>query len=158
MLRIFGTTEKWDDIAYLKGALNRKEAEPVRSLILEARALTPGVSDNEVLLLPGDPNLESWFARPRPELSSPVIFVDQYYDRFVEEDFKRLLTNPPRLIIIGPDPFWRYFFYHWSSNYGTERLINQVSKSLLPEKYTLAKELKMDLEYGPESFQIFVRK
>ena len=129
----------------------------MHDLVLEARLLTQDASDNQILLLPNDPNIESWFARPKPLLSSPIVFVDQYFGRYVDEDFIRLQVNPPKLIIIGPNPFWINFFHMWKEP-GAERLIDAVTGSLLPQKYVLVKELHMNLEMGPETFQIYSRK
>jgi hypothetical protein len=49
----------------------------MRELVGIVRSAADASTDRTVLLLPNDPNVEAWFDRPRPSLSSAIIFVDQ---------------------------------------------------------------------------------
>src|SRR4029077_9025542 len=97
----------WPEIAHLRGAYLNPDARGMRRLCAIVRDLT--TADDTVLLMPNDPNVEAWFARPRPRLSSLFVFADQYLDRFVEADLRTLEEQLPALIVIGPRNFWRGF-------------------------------------------------
>jgi hypothetical protein len=124
------------EIPYLRGAKLPERAVAFRDLATEVRRLAPDPQNDEVLVLPEDPNLESWWERKRPALTSAMIFVDEYWDRYVEEDVRRLNSNPPRLVLIGPQKTWREFSRQWQVSRGAERLIDEVTGTLLtPERY-----------------------
>lgn len=129
--------ESWPEIAHLRGARMPVWADDMRSLVSLVRDLTPDATEDQVLLLPADPNVEAWFERPRPALSGVIIFADQYWDRYVDEDFRRLQESPPRVIIIGPRNFWRAFQRAWNEDWGTSRLIDRVQSELIPAQYEL---------------------
>lgn len=135
-------TETWPEVAHLAGARMPPRGEGLREVVARVRELA-GPRDR-VLLLPDDPNVEAWFERPRPHLSSAIVFVDQYWDRYVDEDFAALRRDPPRVIVIGPRDlamgsrriaFWRVFFSAWQRDSGAERLIDRVTRELLPAAY-----------------------
>lgn len=131
----YNCTESWPEVGHLQGARLRENANGMRSLIERVRALAPDAEADEVLLLPGDPNVEAWFERPRPALSSSIIFADQYWDRYVDADFSRLEANPPKVIVIGPRGRWRQFHHGWQVDRGAERLIDRIQDELIPDRY-----------------------
>lgn len=128
-------TESWPEIRHLRGARLRETAREMRSLVHRVRELAPDERNDAVLLLPGDPNTEAWFERPEPALTSLIIFQDQYWDRYVEEDFRRLAANPPKVIVIGPRDAWPGFFDLWQKGYGAKRLIRKIEHELIPARY-----------------------
>jgi hypothetical protein len=148
-------TERWGEIAHLLGARLRPEASGMRELIRDVRSFSDQ-EGSEVLLLPNDPNVEAWFERPRPQLSSAIVFVDQYWDRFVDMDFAALERNPPEVIVIGPRNVWRGFSRQWQANRGAERLIDLVVTRLLPGRYTLRKAQKISFHGGVDYMDVYV--
>jgi hypothetical protein len=126
-------SQAWPEIRHLAGARLRPSAEGMRLLVHTVRSITSNQDD--VLLLPNDPHVETWFERPRPTTTSHNIFPDQYLDARVEEDFSLLARNPPAVIIIGPRNFWRSFGRMWHTDKGAERLIDLVQGKLLPTHY-----------------------
>ncbi len=120
-------------IHYMRGATISGDASGVVELTTRLRTLVQ--TNQTVLLLPDDPNLESWFDRKRPVTSCPIVFSDQYWERYVEEDFKRLNSLPPDAIIVGPR-IEMQGAYQWSL--GAQKLINLVRNQLIPKEYTLA--------------------
>jgi len=151
-------TQTWPEVAFLTGARLRESADGMRELVHEVRALAPRSTDR-VLLLPNDPNVEAWFERPRPTLSSAIIFVDQYWDRFVDGDLARLKKDPPEVIVIGPRNRWRFFFMQaWSKpNRGADRLITRVLQEILPRRYTLAHSQAITYMDNEDFMDVFVR-
>ena len=107
----------------------------MRHLVRVVRRLSPKPEDR-VLLLPGDPNVEAWFERPHPLLACPIVFVDQYWDRYVDEDFARLVAEPPTVIVIGPRKVGQ-FIMALNGMSGAARLMARVDKELLPRFYRL---------------------
>ena len=53
-----------------------------------------------------------------------------------DEDFQRLVADPPKVIIIGPRGFRRGFSHLFHVNWGAERLIDRVLGELLPRRFT----------------------
>lgn len=151
-------TERWPEVRHLQGARLRPEAASMRELVRTIRALVPGQSTEQVVLLPGDPAVEAWFERKRPQLSSAILFVDQYWDRYVESDFARLNGQPPKVMVIGPRNYWRRFGWHWRKQWGAERLIDLVQQDLLPERYELHKAQEIRFRGGTDFLDIYVRK
>ena len=153
-------TESWPECNYLRGARLRPASEGMRKLVSTVRSLAVNPSD-EVLLLPDDPNAGAWFERPRPRLSSQMVFVDQYWDRYVEEDLSRLDRNPPKVIVIGPRTFSPAFQQIWrasTTHRGCERLIDLINDQLLPGRYRKWGSQAIDY-HGLEDFMdIYVRK
>jgi len=128
-------TEPWPEVPYLAGVKMRPEADGFRQLVQVAKNNT--TPDNQILILPNDPNFQAFFDRPAPALSCAMIFSDQYWDRYVDSDYTLLSANPPRLIIVGPRLDWRGFSENWHKHWGAERLIDKISDELLPQKYKL---------------------
>ncbi len=151
-------TEAWEEVAYLHGARLPASAQGMRDLVHQLRALAPNPQVDRVLLLPSDPNVESWFARQRPALSSPILFADQYWDQRVEVDLEALRRQPPRVIVIGPRQYWRSFQRHWNKNYGTERLIDAVQRELLPRQYEHRLGQPILHRGGTDFMDVYVRK
>ena len=151
-------TESWPEVDYLAGARLRTGAKGMRRLVAVVRELTPNAESDTALLLPNDPNVEAWFARPRPELSSPIIFADQYWDRYVGEDVEAIRRQLPRAIVIGPQGYWRHFHQIWRDHYGAERLIDAVRKEILPEHYVLHKRIAIKREGLRDYMDVYVRK
>ncbi len=127
----------WPGVSYLDGAKLRQSADGMRRLVTIVKQCAPNADQDTVLLLPEDPNVESWFERRRPPFSSAIVFADQYWDRYVDADFDELLRHPPKVIVIGPRNYWRHFTRQWHPGLGCERLIDRVINELLPGHYDL---------------------
>jgi len=146
-------SERWDEVRYLAGARLQPSAAGMRRLVGVVRGLAaPG---EEVLLLPGDPNVEAWFERPRPRLSSPFIFADQYWDRLVDADVAALAARPPRLIVIGPIGAWRGFHRQFKAGRGAERLVDRVAGELLPARYRRAGTVAIVNQGRPDAMEVW---
>ncbi len=150
--------EKWPEISYLANAELPRRGADMRDLVQLVRDLTSTAGKDEVLLLPNDPNVEAWFDRPRPKLTSAIIFTDQYWDKYVETDLARLKANPPQVIIIGPQGFWRSFSRIWNKNWGAERLIDRIQTDLLPDYYELNRDFEILFQGRTEIMSIYVKK
>ncbi len=148
--------EKWPDIPYLSGVRMRPSADGIHQLVQFAESYT--TPEDQILLLPDDPNFRAFFDRPVPHLSCATIFVDQYWDRYVEADYIRLAANPPKIIIIGPRLFWRRFSRRFHTNWGTERLIDKVVDDLLPHRYTLARSQIISHQGKTDYMDVFIRQ
>ena len=155
---VISCTRACPEIRHLSGALLRPESEGMRELVRVVRLRSTPASHDTVLLLPEDPNVEAWFDRERPGLSSAIIFVDQYWDRYVEQDFAELKRNPPRIIVIGPRNSWRWFFHQWHAQRGAERLIDLVQRELLPRTYDLAKQQPIVYAGRKYFMDVYVRR
>jgi hypothetical protein len=148
-------TEQWPEVPHLAGARMRPQAEGMRELVSLVRRATPNPADR-VLLLPNDPNVEQWFERPRPPLSGPMIFTDQYWDRYVDPDFAALEADPPEVIVIGPRNYWRRFTRQWHPGWGAERLIDRVRDELLPARYRLLAENPITYRRSVDYMDVYV--
>jgi hypothetical protein len=146
----------WPEIAHLKGAGLRPESSGARTLVGRVRALAG--PHEEVLLLPEDPNVQAWFERPRPKLTSAMVFPDQYWDRYVDEDFDRLAADPPKVVVIGPRGFWRTFSHIVHVNWGAERLIDRVQRELLPQRYAMAPAVRVRVMDHDDWMDVAVRR
>lgn len=151
-------TETWPEVKVLRGARMPKRAEGLREFIRVVREFAPDPELDEVLLLPGAPDVEAWFERPVPDLSCPIIFVDQYWDRYVDNDLGRLAAAPPRVIVIGPHDYWRDFFHNWRRNWGAERLIDRIRYEMIAPDYELRASVRFNFRGGTDYFNIFVWK
>ena len=129
-------TERWDEVRHLAGARLQPSAAGMRALVAAVRR--EAARGDQVLLLPNDPNVEAWFERDRPRLSSLFVFADQYWDRRVDADVAALVARPPRVIVVGPVGYWRGFHHQFQSGRGAERLVDRVASGLLPARYELA--------------------
>ncbi len=155
--RVRMSTDTWPEVPYLKGARLTRDAAGMREVVDVVRRLAPDPAD-KVLLLPDDPNVESWFERPRPALSGAIVFVDQYWDRFVDTDFGRLEKDPPKVIVIGPRYWGRFLQLSWGhGNTGAARLIERVDRELLPRYYRLRAEQKIKLNVREDFMDVYVR-
>ncbi len=150
--------DEWPEIRHLAGARLRPQAQGMRELVRLVRSLADPAARDEVLLLPDDPNVEAWMERPRPALSSAIIFTDQYWDRYVDRDFETLKTRPPKVIVIGPRDYWRVFSRKWNVNRGAERLLDRVQEELLPLRYALSAEVPITYQDRTEIMQVYVRR
>jgi len=151
-------TESWPEISHLEGARMRKAAVRMRELVGIARQLAPDAENDEVLLLPGDPNVEAWFERPGPALTSAIPFADQYWRRYADEDLRRLEAKPPKVIIIGPRPSWRYFHTGWTISSGTESLIDKIEAFMLRDRYILVAQHPIIYKGQLEHMDVYLRK
>lgn len=147
----------WPEVAHLRGARLRPKAHSLRALVGLVHRWAPR-QDDRVLVLPGDPNLESWLERPRPELTSSILFTDQYWDRYVEEDLRRLQAEPPQVIVVGPRLCWRPFARVWHANWGAERLIDGVEETLIPEGYRLVGSAAIELKGLTDYMDVYARR
>jgi hypothetical protein len=152
-------TESWPEIRQLAGARLRPHAGAMRELVRAVRQAAPN-PDDTVLLLPNDPNVEAWFERPRPAVSSTILFTDQYWDRYVDADFAALQKDPPKVIVIGPRNFWRPFsqIWHWRKEEGLIRLVDRVQNELLPVEYNAPVEHRILFGTGADFMDVYVRK
>ncbi len=149
-------TQRWDEVGHLAGARLPESAGGMRELVRLVRgAVGPG---QQVLLLPNDPNVEAWFERDRPRLSSPFVFADQYWDRYVDADFEALRARPPQVIVIGPARYWRGFHRQFKVNAGAERLIDRVLHELLAQRYEPAMAVPILHEGKADAMEVFVRR
>jgi hypothetical protein len=139
----------WPEVRFLRGARLRPAAEGMRQLVHTVRRLAPAPTDT-VMLLPNDPNVESWFERPRPRLSSCNIFADQYWDRYVDRDFMLLHAYPPKVIVVGPRNFWQRFSRLYQPDRATERLGLLIVNKLIPARYGL--EASVPIKFADGDF------
>jgi len=151
-------TETWPEVRYLQGAKLSKSASFLRNVIPIVRSLTPEPGD-EMLYLPNDPDVEAWFDRPRPKLSGAIVWVDQYWDRYVDADFERLAKNPPKVIVISPrysGPFMQTFW--GAGGTGARRLTMRVILELFPRRYQLHSSVLVPGLRYPDYVDVWVRK
>jgi hypothetical protein len=127
-------------------------------VVAEVRRLAPDPEADEVLLLPDDPNVESWFERRRPALQGAIVFADQYWDRYVDADFARLCEQPPKVIVLGPRHSWRPVSRQWNVDRGCERLIDRALNELLPQHYELVASQEIHYSGKHDYVDIYVRK
>lgn len=146
----------WPEVSHLDGARLRPGAAGMRRLVARVRTLAG--PREPVLLLPEDPNVQAWFERPRPHLTSAMVFVDQYWDRYVDEDFDRLAADPPKVVIVGPRGFWRFFQHVVQTGRGAERLIDRLQTELLPRRYTRVAPVKIRFRDGDDWMDVWVRR
>jgi len=157
-LNIVTSTKSWPEIKHLAGARLRPESEGMRKLVLTVRSFADPARKDAVLLLPNDPNVEAWFERDQPRFSSAIIFTDQYWDRYVDRDFASLQAHPPKVIIIGPRNYWRFFCRGWNVNRGAERFIDLVLTQLIPKDYELKSEQEIAYQGGTDFMDVYVRR
>jgi hypothetical protein len=150
-------TRAWPEVAHLRGARLQPRAEGMRQLVHTVRALT--ALDDRVLLLPEDPNVQAWLERPRPDLTSAIVFADQYWDRFVDDDLRRLVDAPPRVIVMGPRAFAPIFarlFGH--RGWGVQRLSDRLATELLPRVYVLHSSQVIAFQNGTDRMDVYLRR
>ena len=152
--------QEWPGVAALEGVKMPSKQEPYLTLLHKIRDLTPD-PDDEVFLLPEDPSFESFIARKRPAVTSAVYFMDTYQDDFIEEDLKRLDTNPPAVIVIGPqsDFWWQGLYFRPEDSWGALRLIKLIRSEILPRHYKLAFEMDVPHSGGnvTETVSVYTR-
>jgi hypothetical protein len=148
-------TVRWAEVEFLKNARLRPSADGMRNLVNRVRELAPDPRDT-VLLLPNDPNVEAWFERRRPALTSLILFADQYRDVYVDEDVARLLREPPRVIVIGPRDYWRSFSHGWQRGTGVERLIDRVLKDVIPPRYGAPEAREISFRNGKQMMDVYL--
>jgi hypothetical protein len=145
----------WDDVPHLRGARMTTAAEPFHRLTRSVRTLAPD-PDDAVLLLPSDPGLEAWFDRPRAALNAAIVFPDQYWASFVEDDLARIARDPPRVIIIGPIGMWALTSMYWAP--GARQLVDRVRSEILPRFYRNVGSVRVVFGNGvPDSMTVYVR-
>ena len=149
-----GAAERWGEIRHLTGARLQPSAAGARELVAAVRR--EAAAGDSVLLLPNDPNVEAWFERERPRLSSLFVFADQYWDRFVDADVAALAARPPRVIVLGPVGYWRGFHHQFKRNRGAERLVDRVTAELLPSRYELAASVPILHQGRPDVMEVHV--
>ncbi|MBU0581292.1 MAG: hypothetical protein KKA19_08955, partial [Candidatus Margulisbacteria bacterium] len=149
-------TETWPDVKYLDGAKMRPAAQGMYEVVKVVRENS--TKDDEVLLLPNDVHVESWFDRKRPQLTSSIVFTDQYWDKYVDEDYSRIKRSLPKIIIIGPRFSWSILSDAWSKSKGVDRLIKKVQNELLPEAYELHESQVISVHGEIDYMDVYVRK
>lgn len=154
-LEIKNCTQTWPGVPWYAGARVTTLADPLKGLVTQVQSLTK--PDDTVLLLPDDPNFEECFERPRPALNCAIIFTDQYWLRYVEDDFARLLRDPPKLIIIGPRDHWRDYSRLRNNTGAVEALIDHIQTVLLPAHYRLVEAHKINYHGGVDYLDVWQR-
>jgi hypothetical protein len=150
-------THTWPEVAHLRGARLRPSAEGMRRLVHLLRELNG--PDDRILLLPEDPNVQAWLERPRPHLTSAIVFSDQYWDRYVDEDFRRLAADPPRTIVLGPRGYAPVFDRLFGNRrWGVERLTARIRAELLPGAYVLHTSHVIAFQGGTDWMDVYVRR
>ena len=150
-------TQAWPEVAHLRGARLRPRAEGMRELVHIVRGLTG--PDDRVLILPEDPNVEAWLERPRPDLTSAIAFADQYWDRLVDEDVRRLTAAPPKAIVLGPRGFApRFARLYGHRRWGVERLSERIASELLPRAYVLHASQVIAFQDTTDRMDVYVRR
>jgi hypothetical protein len=160
--RLEQCTVSWPEVDYLRGARLPRAAEPLRELVPLVRRLAPSPGDT-VLVLPNDPDLEAWFDRRRPQLSSAIVFVDQYWERYVDADFERIVSHPPKVIVVAPRYWGPFMQKFWGGNErGAHRLTMRVILDLMVPHYehvaTLDAPFVEDVRGGEDFVDVWVRK
>jgi hypothetical protein len=151
-------TQAWPEVAYLQGARLAEKAAGMHQVVAHVRELAPDPATDCVLLLPNDPNVEAWFDRPRPRLSAPIIFADQYWDRLVAGDLQAIREQLPKVIVIGPRNYWPEFHRIWQPHYGASRLIEAVQREIIPRHYGLKESISISHNGKEDTMEIYVRK
>ena len=146
-------TREWPEIAYLAGVRLSDNAGALRRLVGTVRRLAG--PDDRVLLLPNDPNVEAWFDRPRPHLNAAIVYADQYWDRYVDDDVARLIADPPAVIVIAPRSVYEGGAF-W--NRGTGRLTQRVVDELLPGRYVRYQRQPILFDRRPELLDVYTRR
>jgi hypothetical protein len=150
-------TQAWPEVAHLRGARLRPRADGMRQLVRLVRELSG--PDDRVLLLPEDPNVGAWLERPRPELTSAIAFSDQYWDRYVDEDVRRLVAAPPKIIVVGPRRAAPVFArLYGNRRRGVERLAERIANELLPRTYVLHESQVIAFQGGTDRMDVYVRR
>jgi hypothetical protein len=146
-----------ESVPYLRGAKYRPEMAAL--LVVAQTARDAAGEDGTVLMLPSDPNVESWIARPRPRLSAAITYVDQYWDKYVDEDFARLNADPPDVIVIGPsNAMWMQRVYGHEDCTGACRLIELVKNDLLPRQYERVLSVRLPIVHAENvTMDIYIR-
>jgi hypothetical protein len=149
-------TDPWPDVPTLAGARMPARASGLHGAVFRVRALASPT--DTVLVLPNDPDFELMLGRPRPRLSSAILFVDQYWDRYVDDDVARLEASPPAVIVLGPahNLEWQRA---WNGEHTRiHRLITRVAQDLLPA-YTRQLDQPITRMNGVrDALQIWVRR
>lgn len=148
-------SERWPEVAYLDGARLRAGADGMRRLVNVVREQAN--TEDRVLLLPNDPNVEAWFERERPRLSAPIVFADQYWDRLVDADLAAIETQLPKVVVIGPRNYWKSFHEIWQHNYGAGRLIETLQEQVLPMHYHLETSVPIKHRGHIDVMEVYVR-
>jgi hypothetical protein len=157
-LNIVDSTQAWPEVRHLAGARLRPECDGMRQLVQTVRSYADPARHDTVLLLPNDPNVESWFERDRPKFSCAIIFTDQYWERYVDRDFASLQAHPPKVVVLGPRNYWRFFCRGWHVNGAAERLIDRVREKMLAPDYDLKSEQPIAYQGGTDYMDVYVRR
>src|SRR5262249_26222902 len=110
--------------------------------------------DDTVLLLPEDPNVVAWFERPRPLVSSAILFVDQYPVDRVAGDVDPLVAHPPKVVVIGPQTE-RQSIEGWNTS--IVDLVGLAPARLLDGRYRLLKYQPITYHGHPDAMEVWVR-
>ncbi len=149
-------TSSTDDVPYLTGA--KFQPHMIELLrVVDAAQVSSG-ENGTVLVLPNDPDVEAMIDRPRPQLTSAILYADQYWDRYVDEDFKRLEADLPEVILIGPGVVVaiQTSFGHEDGT-GAARFIKRVTEELIPGRYVHARRFMLPrYQSGPEPMDLYV--
>ena len=158
-LNVVDSTQAWPEVRHLAEA---RVMSGVRwhacQMIQTVRSFADPARHDTVLLLPNDPNVEAWFERDRPQFSCAIIFTDQYWERYVDRDCANLQAHPPKVIVIGPRNYWRFFCRGWHVNGAAERLIDLVQQKMLASDYELKSAQEIAYQGGTDFMDIYVRR
>ena len=108
-------------------------------------------------MLPEDPNFQECWPNPRPAVSCAIIYADQYWKRYVNQDYQILSEKPPKVIIIGPEKNWRAYSRLRNDSKAVELLVDQLENELLPKRYHL--EFQQTIPFGKalDTMAVYVR-
>jgi hypothetical protein len=146
-----GCDGSWSDVRYLTSAKMKSSGEGVHELVKIVREITP--KESEVLLLPGDPNLEMMFERKRPPLTCLIVFTDQYWEKYIDEDLQKLRDRPPAVMVIGPRNYMKNA-PRWSP--AAIRFIERIRGEIIPDRYTLRTSQAITHLGAEDYFDIYV--
>ncbi len=143
---------------YWGGMYINPRGRVIAEAALRARALTG--PKEAALVLPEDLEIEGLIGRPRPPLLGAIIYVDQYPKRLFPHDKQALLEHLPKVIVIQPRErlFWTNVFRIWSSDSGTEKMIDFVQRDLLPRYYTRDSSYPTRFLGTPSTLDLYVRR
>jgi hypothetical protein len=132
----------------------------VEVLRAAARARELAGPSGTVLVLPEDEQFVGLIARPRPELTGAIVFVDQYPARLLSGDIAELDAHPPAVLIIHPRRArdWRSVFHTWTTGSAAEHMMEHVLGKLLPKRYVLDSSYPTIYFWDQGQIDVYVRK
>lgn len=150
-------TVVWPDVPHLCGARLPASAVLFRRVLDVVGELAGDERRDKVLMLPEDPGVFAWFGRARPNLTCANLFVDTYWDRFVDEDIRRIGADIPKVIVLGPLIRAGEMYSDWHPGWGVERLEQRVRSEIIPRRYQLIERVRITVRGKPDIIEVYVR-